>query len=396
MVVALGVALTIPTTAGCGGSEPAARTPGSANTARTTPSTGDDTAGGARLKDAVLTRDQAPAGTKYVAQQSGPQSLEDLLHTGSDAAQARAALQEAGYEGAYRSLFQGTVGLARFAAGQRSVASFALVFPSADAARRGRALLDRTAAASGTGARRLPAPGLGQASTAIQAEVTQLRGSSFYYSWQQGTTVRALIDAGGSTATDASASLALARRTAARSPGNAPVARQLVIPGSSAPAGTAFQPSRSGPRRASEFGTPGTAKALVRLGLRTAYASLFQSSGLVKPRAGKNAAVTNLVSSSAQAYDSAAHASDAYHLFLARTRATFEGQRFSTVDSSGLGAEGAGFQYLDESQGRKVNGVRFLWRSGDRVLDLAVVGSAAFAQEKVARALANEVDAKQP
>lgn len=358
-------------------------------------STGGSPAVSAALKDAVLRATDAPAGTTYVAQQSGPQSLEDVLHTGNDPAAARAQLQRTGYEGAYRSFFQGAEGLSALTAVQRSVATFALVFPTPDAASRARTQLDTTAKASGLNTRSLPDPRLGDASTAVQSDVAQLHGASFYYSWQQGTAVRVLIDIGGQSATNQTASLALARRMAA-SPAAAATATTpasaLVLQRADGPRGTIYSAAQSGPRKSSDFGSAKVGTSLAGLGLRSAYATLFLTPGLANPGTGTNSVVTDLVSSSAQKYQTASDASSAYHVFLDREKQLFQGQKVAVLDSNGLGSEGAGFSYSDQSQGRTVTGVRFLWRSGDFFLDLALAGSPTFATVQAARALADKVD----
>lgn len=387
VATAMAVAVAL---AGCGSHATAAKHQRAGSTPTASP-----TVTNVQLANAVLGAADAPPGTTYLKKQSGRQSLADVLHSGKDAAANQAKLRASGFRDAYRSLFLGTPSTADLGANQRTLGSYALVFPDAAAARKVAKLLAASTRSSGTSVHALADPRLGEESIALQSPLPSLGGSTFYYSWVQGSAVRVLLDGGGPQGTDARSSLALARRLAA-TPGSAPgsdtPAGSLVLQRAEAPARTSYDGAKSGPRTAADFG--GLSRTLIRLKMRSAYAALFRTSGLTQQKS-NGSSPTNVVSSQAQRYTSVTNASRAYHVFVDRQKKLFQGHREATdVDSNGLGSEGYGFRYVDKKAGGDIVGIGYFWRVGNLVLSLSVVGSPKFATETQARALAEKVDSR--
>jgi hypothetical protein len=209
-----------------------------------------------------------------------------------------------------------------------------------------------------------------------------------------------LINAGGSAFVDAIHALALAvsiaRSAPVRSKYRAVDAAGLVLHRGAAPNGTAFAPSRSGAKKPTDIAaTQAQASALTRLGLRAVYANAFLSPGFLKPPATPTAAGSkgNFIASQAQQYRSAAAAHRAYQLFRDREGRLF-GSKARSLPTAGLGDEATGLQYVDSKAAGDIYGFGFFWRRGPFVLSLFDVGTADFAKNPAARALAESMDSR--
>jgi hypothetical protein len=383
----VGVAiLSVTLLSGCGGAPHAARATTGPPSER--PSVSADT-----LARVVLQPDEAPAGTAYFKAQSGPQSVEDLLHSGSGVHEAQQQLRRTGFQKAYRALFVGAATGPGTSATQRSLASFAVSFRDAAAAQQAQVILGDAISGARTDLKPVPATGLGAGARGFSAPLPALNGSTFYYSWVRGSAVLMVIDSGGSTATSPTTSLATARQVdavAARAAG-AGETSSLVLPADRAPRGTVLAKAKSGPQPVRKFGGGDTATRLRALGARSAYANLFQTPQLVKPPKRNPSDRSNVVSSQAQAYDIAAHASAAYRLLVGRERKLFEGHPVTAAPSNGLGAEATGFRYVDKKPDGDVVGIAYYWREANAVYILSVVGDPAFSTVENARALARKM-----
>jgi hypothetical protein len=386
------VAIAAATTAvlcGCSSSR-AAKSPASAGSPRTSTSVT------VPLSQAVLGTHDTPPGTTYLAKESGPQTLDDLTQTDTNGAAERQQLTAAGFQGAYRSLFVGiTSGSAADPA--HSIASFALIFPDSTAARSAHAILDNTVRKSSVVSKPLHTPGLGdQGGTAFVAPLTALAGNSYYLSWQKGPVVFALIDGGADAAVDQQTALDLARQLSTEAIGQQPTdASRLVLQPAIAPSGTLLDRTRSGPKRAADFGaSPADQLQLQKLGITSGYGNIYLSAGLLHPTAAAtaNSAAGNAVTSEAQQYRDPTAAASAYHLFVQREQKLFNGHPVTTLHTAGLGDEAYGFRYVDHRTSGDVTGIGYIWRHGDLVLTIDQVGTPTFTKTDQAGQLARRLD----
>jgi hypothetical protein len=146
------------------------------------------------LPKLVLQPSDAPEGTTYDAQDSGPQDLDQFA--GTDKAK-RAAFAAAGFEGAYFAQFV-SPGLSGGAAEQtpQIAVSFALLFPDVARARLGLQALEADVRRRGTGLSDRPDPKLGDGSFALYGTFRRGVPPGFMHAWRLNNGVFGVIASG--------------------------------------------------------------------------------------------------------------------------------------------------------------------------------------------------------
>jgi hypothetical protein len=383
--------------AGCGsgtGSGPSSGAPASSasgSSGNGAASSGTGAGSPVKVSDAVLKAGDAPVGTTFVDNASGPRTLADLVKGDEQAAHEIALLKQAGFRGARQAIFTGLQLPASVKQGHL-VASFAVVFGNARSAAKGMSVLGKSATAAGQSPTPVSTVGLGSHAEGLHVSLTTFPGDSYVFVWQQNNTVRVLIDAGGNGVVTQPAALRLARHMAGvqrHGDSSAGDAAHLVLQRADAPADTNLVRVRSGSRTAAQFTTAkADAARLQRLGFLAGYTNQYLSSGLAHPTtSGNDKRQSNYISSQAQQYADGVSAQRAYQLFRDREAALFNGKATS-VSTDGLGKNATGFLYVDHKPSGDLNGYAYFWRSGSLVLSLFDVGTADFATEKVAHGLA--------
>ncbi|MCW2681918.1 MAG: hypothetical protein JWM62_3319 [Frankiales bacterium] len=358
------------------------------------------------LSAIVLQPAEAPVGTTYLDQASGPRSLDKLLSGDQDAAQEKALLEEAGFEGAHLSVFTG--GSTPAAVEQAHVVdSFAVVFPSAGAASAGLEVLSRLVAASATSSTSFAAPSLGERGRGYELTLPNLAGPSFAFTWQQENTARVLVEAGGAGVVTQELALSRAAelaRAGPRGPVGADSVGALVLQPGAAPKGTALAPKLSGRRTAKEFAAAeADNRRLTELGFQSGYVNRFLSPGLLEatvstPAPPETATPTrdgNYIASQAQQYATSEDATSAYTLFKGRQDKIFDG-RAELLDSAFLGPNSVGYRYVDERPTGDLIGHAYFWQVDRYVLSLFDVGTARFSSEPKAQRLAKIMQSHLP
>lgn len=341
---------------------------------------------------AVLQSADAPAGTKYVPDASGPQSLQQLVKGDKDAAKEISLLEQAGFKDAFLSIFTGLQLPASVTRGH-FVESFAVVFTSPGSAAQGLDVLARSALANDQRRGSTATTGLGPHARGIRYAMSAFPGAAFLFGWAQGTTVRLLIDGGGTGVVTAATALALALRVHAAEPAGATgaaLASAAVLAPGDAPPDTQPIAARSGARTLAQFAPAAAdAAALRRLGFVAGYTRQYLSSGLANPTgaAPTTARQSNYIASQAQHYAGPADAQRAYVLFRARELKLLGNQATSEA-TPGLGPDATGLRYVDHRAGGDLVGYAYFWRHGPFLLTLFDVGTSGFASTGTALDLA--------
>lgn len=340
----------------------------------------------------VLHSADAPSGTKYVANASGPQSVQQLVKGDKDSAKEVSLLKQAGFRDAYLSVFTG-LQLPASVTGGHFVESFAVVFGSAASAIKGVDVLTRSASANDQRQGSTSAAGLGAHARGIRYSISTFPGDSFLFAWAQGDTVRLLIDGGGTGVVTAGAALGLAHRVfAAPTAGatGAALAPKAVLSPGDAPGDTELIAARSGPRTLAQF-APAAADAatLHRLGFVAGYTRQYLSAGLAHPSSAPSATAkqSNYIASQAQRYDNPADAQRAYVLFRGRELTLLGGQA-ARLPTPSLGPDATGLRYVDHRPTGDLIGYAYFWRRGSFLLTLFDVGTSGFASTATALRLA--------
>jgi hypothetical protein len=345
----------------------------------------------------VLQSSDAPPGTQYLASASGPKTLAELVKGDQDATKEIALLKQAGFRDAYLSIFTGLQLPAGVTHGH-FVESFAVVFSSAASAVSGLEVLTRTALANAQRKGAAPTTGLGPHARGIRYAISSFPGDSFLFAWAEGTTVRLLIDGGGTGVASAATALRLAQQvqgaSVAGTTGSALAARAVLSP-ADAPSDTGLIAARSGARTLAQFApVKADAATLRRLGFVAGYTRQYLSPGLANPSSAPpaDARQSNYIASQAQRYAGSADAQRAYVLFRARELKLLGSQAVRLATPS-LGANATGLRYVDHRSTGDLIGYAYFWQHGSFMLSLFDVGTSSFASTTTALGLARTMAA---
>jgi len=323
------------------------------------------------LAPIVLQQADTPPGAQPIPDVVGPRTVDQLAKDDKDPGEV-AQFKADHFRAAYTAAFLAPTASAQGgAATMRLATSNVALFPDSAAAAKAIALLRQTAGTPGVNnVDQVPVPALGDDTFAVHTSTPGVVGHDFAFGWRVDNAVFVVLVGTNSRVADPGPPLAVATDVARRAAGRRGFTTAdlptLGLRPNAPPAGTQYDPGRSGPKTADTFaGQPSEASELRALGFEGGYVTAFLPQATAAT--GAAAPIAGVIFSSAQSYGDQSGAAAAYKRQIDK-RLRGLGQGPQAVSAKNLGDEATGFSFSTLNGAQNFPGAVFAFRRGALVL----------------------------